>query len=174
MSQRIANTLAQQVRDLPDELRAELAPDDVPAHRQRQPVPLIPPLAKIQHLVQAFAVEKQLPLMDQQTGVAGSVQNGVDDFVKRDYLVLEISVEQSQGKKRTRQLPGNRNLQIWNVFGNGRLARNDDRTVVVADRSAVRQQRVLVSHVRIGVKADGSDVVRAAHRFLVQRLNVLE
>jgi hypothetical protein len=38
----------------------------------------------------------------------------------------------------------------------------------------MRKQRVLLMNVCVSMKADGGDVVRSAHRFLVQSLNVFE
>ena len=49
---------------------------------------------------------------------------------------------------------------------------HDDRAVVVAHAGAVRQQRVLVDEVRVGVKRDGRDFVLAVERRAVQRLDV--
>ena len=52
------------------------------------------------------------------------------------------------------------------------LPRDDDRAVVVAHARAVRQQRVLVREVRVGVERHGGDLVLALERRAVQRLDV--
>ena len=54
------------------------------------------------------------------------------------------------------------------------LRRDDDRPVLVAHAGAVRQQRVLVDQVRVGVERDRRHLVRALERRAVQRLDVRE
>src|SRR5215475_979695 len=135
---------------------------------------LVPPLAEVENLVQTFRLVKKLSLVNQQARVTGSVLHRLDDLVEGNDLIREFGVENSQRQKRAGQLSRNRNLQLRNVCRRRRMPRHHDWAVVIANRSAVRQQRILVVNVRVGVKADGGNVVRAAHRLLVQRLNVFE
>src|ERR1041385_1150335 len=135
---------------------------------------LVPPLPQIQNFVQPLRLVKKLSLVNQQPGVAASILYRVDNFVEGNDFIAELRIKNSQRQKRARQLSGNRNLQLRNICGRQGMPRHHDWTIVVANRSAVRQQRILVVNVRVRVKADGSDVVCATHRFLVERLNIFE
>src|SRR6185295_3374477 len=135
---------------------------------------LVPPLAEVEHFVQALRLIKQLAFVNQQAGVTRPILNGIDDLVERNNLIPEIRVEDPQRQKSTRQLSRNRNLEIGDVIRRGRLARYDDRSVVIANRSAMRKKSVLLVNVRVSMKADRGDIVRATHRFLVESLNVFE
>ena len=54
------------------------------------------------------------------------------------------------------------------------VARDEARAVAIAHRGAVRQQRVAVGQVGVGVDRDRGDLELTAHRALVQRLDVLQ
>ena len=54
------------------------------------------------------------------------------------------------------------------------LPSDDDRAVVVAHAGAVRQERVLVGEVGVGVKGHRGHLVFAVERRAVQRLDVRE
>src|ERR1051325_2489273 len=115
MRQRVVNTFPQQLRHLFNPGRAEVATDDVPAHRQWQTVFLMPPLTEVKNFVQTLRLVKKLTLVNQQARIAGTVQHGVNDLVERHDFILEIRIEDSEGKKSTRQLSRNRNFEIGYV-----------------------------------------------------------
>ena len=71
-------------------------------------------------------------------------------------------------------VPGTAIFRLGYIFRLWRLARNQDRSIVISDRSAVRQHAYLSCDVGISVKADGGDIVGSAHGFFIQRLNVFE
>ena len=140
--------------------RPEIAADDVAAERQRQAAgPLGPPLAEIDDLLQPFVLVGQLPLVDQQARVRLAVEDRLLNLVERDDDVFEVRLVDAQ-----RQVRGRERAREWRSAcpspASDRPARgDDDRAVLVAHARAVRQQRVLVDEVRVGVKGHGRDLV---------------
>ena len=164
----------QQLRDLADHLGSEIAADDVAAERQRQAAgPPGPPLPEIDDLLQPFVLVRQLPLVDQQPRVRLAIENCLTDFVERDDEVFEVRLVDAQGQvgggERARDSDP-RALYLRRTI----LARHHDRTVLVAHARAVRQQRVLVDEMRIGVKGHRRHLVAPLERRPVQRLDVRE
>ena len=51
---------------------------------------------------------------------------------------------------------------------------DNDRPVSIAHARPARQQRVVLSHVRIRMNRDGGDMQLAAPRPLIQRLNIFQ
>ena len=155
-----------------DHLGPEVAADDVAAERQRQAAgPLRPPLAEVDDLLQALVLIRQLPFVDEQPGLGLAIEDGLLNLVERNHDVLEVGLVEPQRQVRGRQRPRNRDAAPLDGRRSAGL-RDDDRAVVVAHAGAVRQQRVLVGEVRVGVKRDGGDFVRAVERGAIQRLDV--
>jgi hypothetical protein len=70
---------------------------------------------------------------------------------------------------------GNGDALVFELAGREGFARDDQRAVAIADARAVRQQRIVVGNVGVGVKGDGRHVVfLRRHRNLIERLDVFE
>ena len=94
----------QHLRDLADHLGAEIAPDDVPAKRQRKTAGALgPPLAEVHDLPESLVGVGQLPFVDQQTGIRLPVENRLLDFVERNDDVFEVRFVEPQRQVRGRQ-----------------------------------------------------------------------
>ena len=107
--QRVRDAVVQQLRDLGDHLRPEVAPDDVAAERQRQPAGALgPPLAEIDDLPQPFVLIRQLALVDQQAGLGAAVEHRLTDLVERHDDVLEVRFVDPQRQVGGRQRARNR------------------------------------------------------------------
>ena len=70
---------------------AQIPADYVAAHRQWEPGLLMPPLAEVEHLVEAHLLVEQLPLMDQEPVIDLAVfhrsdisSNGKTSYSKSD------------------------------------------------------------------------------------------
>src|SRR5262245_2758831 len=174
MRKRVGDAVVQHLRHLADQLGSEIAADDVAAERQRKPArALVPPLAEIDDLAQAVLGVRQLPFVDEQARVGLAVGDEPLDLIERHDDVLEIGLVESQREIGGRQRAGNRNPLSLHLRG-AVLAGHDDRAVVVAHARAVRQQRVLVRKVRVGVERHRGDLVLAVEGGAVQRLDVGE
>ena len=157
---------------LRNHLRPEIPADDVAAERQRQPAgPLRPPLAEIHDLPQPFVLVRELPLVDQQSGLGLAVEHRLLNLIERHDDVLEVRLVDAQREVGRRERAGNRDaaaLHAVRARGSRRPGsdggRDDDRAVLVAHARAVRQQRVLVHQVRVGVKRHGGHLVLAVER----------
>ena len=116
---------------------------------------------------------RQLPFVDQQPRLRLAVENRLADFVERHDDVLEVRLVDAQRQVGGGQRAGDgdpRALDLRRTI----LARHDDRTVLVAHARAVRQQRVLVDEMRVGVKRHRRHLVAPLERRPVQRLDVRE
>ena len=122
---------------------------------------------------QPFVLIRQLTFVDQQTSFGASVQNGLPDLVEGHDNVFEVGLVESQ-----RQVGGRQGARDGDAgaFDLGRTTRagDDDGPVLVAHAGAVRQQRVLVDQVRVGVERDRCDFVTALERGAVQGLDIRE
>src|ERR1044072_8325035 len=150
--ERELNRLAQVVRDAPDGLWPEVAPDDVAAHRERQALLLLPPLAEVYDLLEPEPLVEELPLVDEQAGVGLALPDGAGDLVGGGDHVLQLRAEDAQREEGARHRAGHGDFQVLQVFDLVRLARDDDGAVALADGSTVREQDVLVRDVGVGVE----------------------
>src|SRR5690606_30809969 len=132
--------------------------------RQRKRCPLIPPFAQIEHFVQSQSLIEELPFVDQQSGVATLLLNCGDDLIEGDDLVLERRAEDAQREKGARQRPGHGYFEPRDLFRRVGRARDDDRAVALAYRSAAGKKRVAVGDVSVSVKAYRRYVVFATAR----------
>ncbi len=144
----------------------------LPPSGQRQAGgPLRPPLAEVDDLLQALVLIRQLPFVNEQPGFRLAVEDGLLNLVERNYDELEVGLVEPQRQVGGRQRPRNRNAPPLDGRRSAGL-RDDDRAVVVAHAGAMRQQRVLVGQVRVGMKGHGRDFVRAVERGAIQGLDV--
>src|SRR4051812_40814584 len=103
------NALAQQRRDFTDGWFAQSTANGIAAHRQRQTIRMfVPPLTEVEHFMQPVSLIKELALMNQKTGVALSIDDGLDDLIEGHDLVLEIGFEDAQCEERAGQRSRNR------------------------------------------------------------------
>ena len=156
------------------EALAEVASRDVDAERQRQSGLEQPPLAEVEHLVQPFALVRELALVDHEAGVGAARGDLVEDAVERQLAVPDLAEREAERQEGGRRQSGHDDLVLAELLQGQRLARDDDRAVAVADAGAVRQQGVAVLHERIRVQRDRGHLELALQRPLVQRLDVLQ
>src|SRR5262249_41466038 len=152
---------------LPHQVGAEVTPDHVSTHGQRQSCFLMPPFTQINDLVQTQRLIEKLPFVDQQSGVAITPLHCFNDAIEWHYFIFEIGVKNAQGQEGTGERARYSNLQTGQVRLRELLARYHNRSVVVSDRCSVREQNVLVRNVGIGMKTNCSDVVSASDGLLV-------
>ena len=135
---------------------------------------LRPPLAQVDDLPQAVVGVRELPFVDQQAGVGLALQHEVLDLIERHDDVFEVGLVEPQRRYAVVSVPGIAIVRPLTPRSRRPVACDDDRAVVVAHAGAVRQQRVLVGEVRVGVKRDRGDLVLAVERGAVQGLDVGE
>src|SRR5262252_1745564 len=97
-----------------------------------------------------------------------------NDLIERNNFDFDSGGKELEGEVGGGQLAGYGDLPFFDLGLRERTGRNDHRTVTFANASTARHERVLVLNVRICVKRDGSDVVDALLRFLIQGLYVAE
>src|SRR4051794_39372908 len=96
-----------------DGLLAQLPPNCVATHRERQSVRVfVPPLAQVEHFVQTMSLIKELTFMNQKAGVALSFNDCCDDLIERHNLVFEVRLKDAQSQKRAGQSARDGNLEI--------------------------------------------------------------
>ena len=126
--------------------------------------------------VQALGAVRQLAFVNEQARVDRAVHHGLLNLVERHDLVLERRIVELQRQERGRQPAGHADLEALERSvarrPRHRLARDENRAVLVAHARAVRQQRVSIDQVRVRVKRDRGDFVAALERGAVQRLDV--
>jgi hypothetical protein len=119
--------------------RPEVAPDHVPAERQRQPAgPIRPPLAEVHDLLQPFVRVGELTLVNQQSSRDGTFPNLVLDLIERHDDVVDRRIEETQREKRRGQLAGNGDADTLERR-RSIVSGDDDRPVSIAHARAVRQ-----------------------------------
>ena len=155
-------------------LPAQIATGDVGPERQREAGLEQPPLAEVDHLLQALGLVGELTLVDQQPGVGLARLDRVEDLVERDDAVPEVAQDHPQDEERGRHLPGHGDLDLAQLVLRHRLPRDDDRPVARAHARPVREQRVALLHERVRVQRDRRHLEPALERPLVQRLDVAE
>ena len=153
--------------------------NDIAAERQRQPFVLAaPPHAKILAANEPLVFKRQLTLVDDQPHVGEPFVDGFENLVERHDGVVDPLTRtlepKLQREERARHRARHSNAERSNFLSREFLARHQHRPVAVAHARAARQQRVLVTHVRVGVDADRRDVEFAPAGPLVQGLDVLQ
>ena len=109
----------------------------------------------------------------------------VEDLIERHNDVLEFAEIKLQREISARHLARERDRAAAQASARisssdasdveaVRLAADHHRAVAIAHARAARQERVTIAHIGIGVNRDRGDVEFAAHRALVQRLNIFE
>src|SRR3981081_3910644 len=132
----------------------------------------MPPLPEIEDLVQPQILIEELTFMNQQACVATLFGYRVNNLIKGNDFILEIRLVNTERQKRagksTRYCDLNfRQLRRIEIF-----VGDDNRTVVVPNRSSVGQQRILVSDIGVSMKADRGNVIGTLAGFFIQGLNV--
>src|SRR5438874_995295 len=107
--------LAQNVRDVEQRARPEVATRDVRAERQRQPGVQQPPLAEVDDLLEPRIGVGQLALVDQQPRVGPAGDDLVHDPVERHLAVAEAADAHPQDEEGRRQLARHGDLDIAQV-----------------------------------------------------------
>ena len=152
----------------------DVAARDVDAERKRQPGLEQPPLAEVEHLVQAEVRERELALVDQQPVVGPTRRDLVRDLLERKLAVRHVAEREPQRQERRRHRAGHDDLLAAQVVDRRRLASDHDRAVPGADARAVRQERVVLLHERVRRERDRRDLEPRGAGPLVQRLDVGE
>src|ERR1044072_1994520 len=134
----------------------------------------MPPFAQVQDLMQSERLVKQLAFMDQQPGITLPALHRLNNLVERDDFILKVRIVDSERQKRAGKRSRYGDFEVGYIAGRRRLARYQNRPVVVSYRSAVGKQQVLIRDVGVGVETDGRDVVGFTKRFFFQRLDVFE
>ena len=153
---------------------AEIAPGDVDAERQRQARLEQPPLAEIEHLVEAGLPVRQLALVDHEPGVGAAGRDLVEDLVELQLAVSELTEREPKREERRRHPARHDDLGEPQLVEGQRLAGDEDRPVAGADAGPVRQQCIPVLHEWVRVQRDRSHLEAALERPLVQGLDVLQ
>src|ERR1044071_5964248 len=103
----------------------------------------MPPLAQVEDFAQTVILVKELSLMNEQTGINSFFNHGLNDLIEWNDFVFEVRRVNAQGEKCTGQSARDGNRDPRNIGRAQLFGGNKDWPVVVANRSAVRQQRVL-------------------------------
>ena len=150
----------------------DVAARDVDAERQRQPRLEQPPLAEVEHLVQADVGERQLALVDQQAVVGPAGRDLVRDLLERQLAVGKVAEHEPERQECGRHRARHDDLLAAQVVDGRGLAADDDRAVAGADARAVGEQRVVLLHERVGGERDRGDLEARGARPLVERLDI--
>jgi hypothetical protein len=117
----------------------------------------------------------QLPFVNQHAGVCPAGEHVVLDLVERHHHMFDRWLIEARGQKCGRELArdgdGPAGERAAGIRGRGRT-RDDARTVPVTDTGPVREQRVPIREVRIGVQRHRGDFELPAQRTLVQAFDV--
>src|SRR5712671_4191988 len=107
----------------------------------------MPPLAEIEDLVQSEILIKELTFVDQQACVATLFGHCVDDLIKGNDFILEIRLVNTERQKCAGKSAGDGNLHFRQLRGIKIFVGDDNRTVVITNRSSMWQQRILVGDI---------------------------
>ena len=162
------------LRDVAEDVVAEVAPRDVDAERQRQPGLEQPPLAEVEHLHEPVVLERELALVDQESGLGATRRDLLRDLVERELAETEVVEHEPQREERRRHRPGHDDLELAQLVERQLLARDHDRPVARPDARSVRQERVVLLHERVRGERDRRHLEPPRARPLVQRLDVAE
>ena len=112
--------------------------------------------------------------MDQQARIGATRRHLVDDLVERHLTEPKVADGQAQDEEGRRHPAGHGDLDLAELVGRERTARDHDRPVARAHARAVREQDVAVLDERVRVDGDRGRLEPALERPLVQRLDVGE
>src|SRR5262249_24746800 len=94
----------------------QVALNHVAAERKRKTRFLPPPLAEVEHFVQSELAICQLAFVNQKTGFELAFLHFVQNFVERHDLVLDLRLEQAEGKKRCCERAWNRYDHLYQTL----------------------------------------------------------
>ena len=152
----------------------DVAARDVDAERQRQAGFEEPPLAQVEHLVQAEVRERELPLVDQEAVVGAAGSNLVRDLLEGQLAKRDLAEREPERQERRCHGPRHDDLLAAQIVERRRLTGNDDRAVPRADARSVRKKNVVLLNERIGSERDRGDLEPGRARPLVQGLDIGE
>ena len=100
---------------------------------------------------------RELALVDEEAGVRPACRHVVLDLIERYDDVTGRRLIQLEREKRRGQLAWHRDHHAWRSEGRARSGgagggRDDPRPVPVADARSMREQRVAIGEVRVGVQ----------------------
>ena len=98
----------------------------------------------------------------------------VEDLVERHDMRAHVRLEHLEGEVRGGHLTRDRDGLPLQLTWRKRALRNQARTVALAHRGAVGEERVLVRDVRISMNRNRRHLQLAVHGAAVQRLDVLK
>ena len=91
-------------------MRLDVAARDVDAERQRQARLEQPPLAEVEHLVQADIGERELALVDQEAIVGAPGRDLVGDLLERQLAVRKVAEHEPERQEGGRHRAGHDDL----------------------------------------------------------------
>ncbi len=153
--------------------------DDIAAQRQRQTTVLAaPPDAQIFTDLKPFLLVSELAFMDDEADVSFAGTDGFEDLVEWNNDVVKLFGRFAEPKLQSEEGAGHRAGDsdfLAQHFAPGEpLPGDEHRAISIAHAGATGQQRVFVTHISIGMDADGRDVEFAAGGALVEGLDILK
>jgi hypothetical protein len=112
VGQAVFDRAGQGPRDPRDPLRAEIAPHDVAAERQRKAGLGLPPPAQVLDLRETLLRERELPLVDQDSRVEAPREHAFEDLVETAELGRDPGSPERQGEMRGRATSGRRDSDL--------------------------------------------------------------
>src|SRR6266581_7984493 len=173
------NARRQNVRDALSRRRVEPFVDHVAAKRQRQAIRLSsPPGAQVLAHLQSLVLKCELSFVNDQTCIGPVLSYGTKNLVKGNNEVINFCRPFLEPQLQSQEGAGHR---AWYSDFFPRdfrfrkyLFRHHHWPVSISHARAARQKRVLVTHIGIGMDADGGDVQFPARGAFVEGLDVLQ
>src|SRR5439155_17088169 len=104
--------LGEHLRYVVERRRAEIAPGDVHAERQGETGLEQPPLAEVENLLKAIALERELALVDQKPGVGTARCDLPGDLVEGELAVPEVAEHEAEREERRGHRPRHDDLDL--------------------------------------------------------------
>ena len=166
-------------RDVAHQRGPEVAAHHVAPQRQGEPGLELPPLAQIGPQVEAAVAVRELTLVNQQSRGGPPLHHVVLDLIERHYDMADLGLVQLEREKRRGELTRDGDERAAAAerdprVGWARSARDDAGPITVAEARTVRQQRIAIGEVGVGVQRDGRHFELAREGAAVQRLDVRE
>src|SRR5262249_62244059 len=109
-----------------------------------------PPLTAIEHFTERVVLEGDLALVYEQPRLRPTRGDLLRDLREGELAVGEVAEDEAKREEGGGVRPGHDDLRSRKLLAGDRLPRDDDRAVPRADARAVRQERVVLLHERIG------------------------
>ena len=164
----------QVARDPGDELRSQVLADHIAAEWEREAGFLKPPCAHVGDEVEALVGVRELPFVDEETELRVAGEHRRLDLVEGRGDGNEIGLVEPEREVRRRERPRDRDAAAADIGARHRRASNEARAVAIADRCAMREERVAIGEIGVGVDRDRGHLQLGAAGALIERLDVLQ